>query len=45
VADIHEAVGEVDAESELGKWLAWASEHVDRSDPLRHLRKRNGRAR
>jgi hypothetical protein len=35
VADIRGAIGEVDSSSELGKWLAWASEHAEDADPLR----------
>jgi hypothetical protein len=43
VASIQAEVGSVETDSELGKWLAWANEYVQRSDPLRHLRNRGGR--
>ena len=31
------AVGEMNSGSELGKWLAWAIEHAEESNTLRHL--------
>jgi hypothetical protein len=43
VANLQKAVGEVEAESELGKWLAWASDYADKSDPLRRIRERNSK--
>jgi hypothetical protein len=43
VANLQKAVGEVEAESELGKWLAWASDYADKSDPLRRIRDRNSK--
>jgi hypothetical protein len=44
VASIQSSVGDVASDSELGKWLAWAEDHVEKSDPLRHFRKRSDRA-
>ena len=44
VASVQAAVGDVEANSELGRWLIWAGDHVDTSDPLRHLRNRHGQS-
>jgi len=30
--EFHE--GNIDPESEFGKWLVWADEYIDRNDPL-----------
>ena len=38
VARVREAVGEVEAQSELDHWLAWAADYAERSDPLNRLR-------
>ena len=38
VAQLHGVVGNVEAESELGRWLQWADDHVKRLDPLTPLR-------
>ncbi len=32
LAKLHDAVGEVDRDSEFGKWLAWADEYVAKAD-------------
>jgi hypothetical protein len=40
VHELKNAIGEVEADSELGKWLSWAEDHVDAADPLRHIRAR-----
>jgi hypothetical protein len=40
LAALRSAVGEVDPESEVGKWLSWAEKYADRSDPLNRFRKR-----
>jgi hypothetical protein len=42
VASLEVAAGDVQSDSELGKWLAWARAHVNETDPLRHLRQRSG---
>lgn len=39
VAQLHEVVGTVDPDTELGRWLSWADDHVDRLDPLTPFRK------
>jgi hypothetical protein len=43
VTKLKECLGEVDGESELGKWIAWASDYAERSDPLRRIRDRNNK--
>jgi hypothetical protein len=43
VATLRRAVGDVEAESEIGRWLHWASAHVDHTDPVRWCRQRTGR--
>lgn len=37
---LREAVGAVETESQLGKWLAWAEAYVEGSDPLERFRTR-----
>lgn len=39
-AELRQAVGPVDADSELGQWLTWVDEHVDRVDVLTRFRNR-----
>lgn len=39
VAQLHEVVGTVDLDTELGRWLSWADDHVHRLDPLTPFRK------
>jgi hypothetical protein len=39
--ELQQAVGTVDVESELGRWLAWVDEHVDRFDVLARFRSRH----
>ncbi len=34
VAHLHDVVGTVDPDTELGRWLSWANDHVRRLDPL-----------
>ncbi len=41
--EVKAAVGNVEATSELGRWLEWMSDHVEGSDPLQHLRQRKGK--
>jgi hypothetical protein len=41
LADVEAAVGDVNADSELRRWLAWASDHAEQSDPLRRFRERS----
>ena len=36
------SVGDVPADSEVGKWMSWLSNHVETSNPLRHIRQRKG---
>lgn len=36
--DLRDATGAVDANSELGRWLSWIDEHLDRSDVLTRFR-------
>jgi hypothetical protein len=43
VATLRQAIGDVEAESEIGQWLDWASAHVDHTDPVRWCRQRSGR--
>jgi hypothetical protein len=43
LVEIQAAIGDVAPDSELGQWLAWATDHIDSSDPLRHLRGRQSR--
>lgn len=38
VAHLHEVVGTVDSDTELGRWLSWADDHVRRLDPLTPFR-------
>jgi hypothetical protein len=38
VAQLHEVVGAVDPDTELGRWLSWADDHVRRLDPLTPFR-------
>lgn len=38
VAQLHEVVGTVDPDTELGRWLSWAADHVRRLDPLTPFR-------
>lgn len=40
VTDLRATIGEVQSDSQLGTWLAWAAGYVERSDPLRRLRDR-----
>jgi hypothetical protein len=41
VDEIQTAVGNVAGDSELGRWLAWATDHVKRSDPIASWRCRS----
>jgi hypothetical protein len=41
VSELREAIGIVDATSELSQWLAWAADYAGRSDPLKPLRERS----
>lgn len=41
VAQLHEVVGAVDPDTELGRWLSWADDHVRRLDPLTPFREPN----
>ena len=43
VGSLDQALGEVDSASELGRWLGWAKEHVEHTDPLRRCRQRSDR--
>jgi hypothetical protein len=43
IAAVKDAVGAVETESELGRWLAWADRRAESSDPLRRLRERSGK--
>jgi hypothetical protein len=43
VAELRQAVGEVEANSELGQRIAWATKYADRSDPLQVFRNRAGK--
>ena len=38
VADLQAAVGPVGPDTALGKWLSWANDHVNRSDPFARLK-------
>src|SRR5205085_2597989 len=38
VVTLREAIGIVDVNTELGRWLTWADEHVQRLDPLEPFR-------
>jgi hypothetical protein len=38
VAQLHEFVGAVDQDTEMGRWLSWADDHVQRLDPLTPFR-------
>jgi hypothetical protein len=37
---LRQTLGEVETESELGKWLSWAEAYANRSDPLNRFRER-----
>lgn len=43
VTTLRLSIGEVEAESEIGSWLNWASAHVDHTDPVRWCRQRSGK--
>jgi hypothetical protein len=43
VSEVREAIGDVEPDSVLGQWVAWASEFADRSDPLASFRNRDGK--
>lgn len=38
VSELHAMVGSVDLETEMGRWLAWADDHVRRLDPMTPFR-------
>jgi len=38
VKQLRVTIGDVDADSEIGRWLTWADDHVRRLDPLRPFR-------
>lgn len=38
MAQLHDVVGSVDPDTELGRWLSWADGHVNRLDPLTPFR-------
>jgi hypothetical protein len=40
VTALRDASGEVEVDSEVGKWLTWAEGYADRSDPLNRFRQR-----
>jgi hypothetical protein len=40
VSALRQVLGEVETESELGKWLSWAETYANRSDPLNRFRAR-----
>jgi hypothetical protein len=44
VQELRSALGDVDQDSELGRWVGWTMEHVEHSNPLRRYRERMGGA-
>lgn len=40
VSELRSTIGSVEGDSHLGKWLSWAGDHLERSDPFRALRDR-----
>jgi len=38
VVQLRDTIGDVDADSEIGRWLTWADDHVRRLDPLNPFR-------
>lgn len=38
--ELRTSIGDVNVESELGRWLTWAAQHVDHADPLSRFRTR-----
>jgi hypothetical protein len=43
LVELQKAVGSVEKESELGRWLEWAHRHVESSDPLNRFGQERGR--
>jgi hypothetical protein len=41
--ELRSALGQVEAGSELEQWLTWLDDHLESSDPMRHLRNGLGR--